>query len=166
MDASIDARLLSVYLVDHTAGATAGLHRVRRMASTYRETPLGEPLATMARQLEQERRWLMGTARGLGVEGGTVKRLAAAVGERLGRLKLNGRLVRRSPVTPLLELELLRSAVVGKLSGWQTLEATAATTGLTAEQVDRLRALQREADEQVELLSSLLDQVRPRAFRA
>ncbi|MEK8228687.1 hypothetical protein NKG05_25850 [Oerskovia sp. M15] len=36
MTATIDARLLAVYLNDHVAGATVGVNRVRRMARLRR----------------------------------------------------------------------------------------------------------------------------------
>ena len=45
----------------------------------------------------------------------------ADVAEKVGRLKGNGRAVSRSPMTMLLETELMRSAVIGKKGGWQTL---------------------------------------------
>lgn len=164
MDATIDHDLLSTYLDDHLAGATAGLSRTRRMASAYEGTPIGGPLTRIAHELADERRWLIQTAKNLGVTRTVVKRVGAAVGERLGRLKLNGRIVRQSPLTPLLELELLRSAAVGKLSLWQTLEANATPIGLSQVQVDRLGALQEQAGAQVDTISELLGTVRPKAF--
>ncbi|MBU5895038.1 hypothetical protein JVW19_23965, partial [Vibrio cholerae O1] len=53
--------------------------------------------------------------------------------ERLGRLKPNGRLLRRSPMTLVLETELMRSAIMGKLGMWQTLRDNADALGLAAE---------------------------------
>ena len=50
----------------------------------------------------------------LGVAQGRLKPLAAVFGERLGRLKLNGRLWGYSPLSRLDELELLQIGVVGK----------------------------------------------------
>ena len=45
--------------------------------------------------------------------------------EVVGRLKPNGRLLSRSPLTDVLELEALRDAVAGKSAGWQVLRAVA-----------------------------------------
>ncbi len=41
--------------------------------------------------------------------------------ERLGRLKLNGRWIGRSPLTPVLELEAMVLAVEGRSRLWQTM---------------------------------------------
>ncbi len=44
---------------------------------------------------------------------------------REGRLKLNGYLLTRSPLSSLEELELLRLGVEGKAAGWRTLRTLA-----------------------------------------
>ncbi len=81
-------------------------------------------------------------------------------GEKLGRLKPNGRLVRRSPLSDVIELEGLRLAVQGKLCCWRVLRAVAeddarlATRELDAlvtsaeDQARRLDVLHRRAAEQ------------------
>ena len=51
-----------------------------------------------------------------------VRQLAAAVGERVGRLKPNGALSRRSPLSNLVELEAMKLGVTGKLSLWRALK--------------------------------------------
>ena len=50
-----------------------------------------------------------------------VLRAVARAGDAAGRLKTNGRGLMRSPMTPLLEIELLRGAVNAKQGLWQTL---------------------------------------------
>ncbi|MER6984016.1 hypothetical protein ABT317_45500, partial [Streptomyces carpinensis] len=50
---------------------------------------------------------------------------AGRLGERAGRLKSNGSLLRRSPLSSLLELELLQIGVQGKMCAWETLRALA-----------------------------------------
>jgi hypothetical protein len=60
----------------------------------------------------------------LGRVGGTrhrAKEAAAALAERLGRLKLNGRLFGRSPLTPVLELEVMVLAIEGRRRLWLTM---------------------------------------------
>jgi hypothetical protein len=47
---------------------------------------------------------------------------AAWVGEKLGRLKLNGQLTGYSPLSRLVELELLYVGISGKLRLWGALE--------------------------------------------
>jgi hypothetical protein len=53
-----------------------------------------------------------------------LKPLAAILGERLGRLKLNGQLRGYSPLSRLDELELLQIGVAGKRRLWRALEHT------------------------------------------
>jgi hypothetical protein len=50
---------------------------------------------------------------------------AAWIGEKAGRLKLNGYLLGRSPLSRLEELEMMRVAVEAKAAGWRTLRALA-----------------------------------------
>ena len=50
---------------------------------------------------------------------------AAWAAEKAARLKLNGRLLSRSPLSSLEELEMLRLGVEGKAAGWRTLRALA-----------------------------------------
>jgi hypothetical protein len=65
------------------------------------------------------------------------KHVAAWLAEKIGRLKFNGALVRRSPLTPLVELEVLAIGIQGKLALWRTLQA-APPDPETAAQVEYL----------------------------
>ena len=165
MSAPIDRRLLAIYLNDHVAGATVGVQRVRRMASAYEGTVAGTVVAPMVRELEEEREWLLGCLRALDVPVRSYKVVGASVAERVGRLKLNGRVGSTSPLSALLEVELLRGAVTGKQSGWQTLLALEADLGLTAEQVATLHEMVDQADEQIGALTDLLDLLHAKVFR-
>lgn len=171
---AVDLTLLSVYMNDHLAGATGGFHRVRRMSRAYSGTSLGQPLQQLAVELAEERAWLASQAERLGFGVRTYKIIGAAVGEKLARLKPNGRVARNSPLSALLELELLRSALRGKESGWQTLKAYASpdANGPHAEpgsrvdiDVDRLDALIAQAERQYDTVDRLLTHVRQRALR-
>ena len=63
----------------------------------------------------------------------------AWIGEKAGRLKFNGRLLSRSPLSDLEELELLRLGVEGKAAGWRTLRTLAGTDArLDAGRLDEL----------------------------
>lgn len=166
MDTTVEPRLLSVYLNDHITGATAGLHRVQRMARAYDDPPLASALGRFEQEFTEERVWLVRTAVSLGVNRNRPKALMAVVAEKAGRLKLNGRLVGQSPLSPLLELEILRGAVLGKLSGWETLDAHSRALGLSADQVAHLARLQRQAVDQKDTISGLLVDIRPHAFGA
>lgn len=89
----------------------------------------------------------------------TVKRyrqVPAEIGERLGRLKLNNRLLGRSPMSPLLEVELLRGAVNAKSGFWETLHEWSGTLGLEAEEWQTRAARVREQDEQLRVMHAQL----------
>ena len=77
---AVDMNLLSVYLNDHITGATGGVGRLRNMTRNYAGTPLEEPLARLAREMEDERRWLIAQAERLGSGVQKYKMVAAAVG--------------------------------------------------------------------------------------
>ena len=78
---------------------------------------------------------------------------AGWIGEKAGRLKFNGRLLTRSPLSDLEELELLRLGVEGKAVGWRTLRAQANTdTRLDAGYLDELISRARSQAGQLEEL--------------
>lgn len=118
------SQLLSIYLRDHHAGAVAGVNLARRVASENEGTAYGEELARLAAEIEEDRRTLETVMARLDVGPDQVKDLAASVGERLGRLKPNGRWREYSPLSRLLELEGLVLGVTGKLSLWRALRGT------------------------------------------
>jgi len=110
--------LLAIYLQDHLAGATTGLELARRARDENRGTELGEFLVGLAQEIEEDRDELREIMRDLGVGDDVLKLVAAWTGEKLGRLKLNGRLTSYSPLSRVLELEGLIMGVNGKLSMW------------------------------------------------
>ncbi|MFF9645796.1 hypothetical protein [Kitasatospora aureofaciens] len=122
---TIDPDLLGIYLNDHLAGATSGTERVRYLARATAGSPLGREIGPLAAEIAEDRKALLAIMRNLGVPVRRYKVGAAWIAERAGRLKTNGRLVRRSPLTTFFELEMLRMAVEGKAAGWQTLRRLA-----------------------------------------
>lgn len=158
----VDRHLLGLYLSDHLTGATAGLGRIERMADSYQDTPFHADLAELTEQIRGERQLYRTLLATLGIRRPRYRQVVAGVGERLGRLKLNGRIMERSPLTVMLELELMRSAVTGKLSGWQTLEEYADDLGLEPERFARLAEMTRR---QLALLERLHEHAREQAFR-
>ena len=159
---SIDADLLGLYLSDHLSGATAGVARSERMAEAYADTPVAAELARFSTALRRERKVLRGLMDELGVRERPHRQAAAWLLERAGRLKLNGRVVHRSPMTMVMEAELMRAAVLGKLGGWQTLEELAPDLGL---QPATFAALAADARSQIEDLSRVHEHARRAAFR-
>ena len=130
---------LGIYLNDHLAGATAGLELARRVAGSAQVPAPPAELRQLAEEVAQDRdslRRIMGT---LGIPVRSYKVWAAWAGEKAGRLKPNGRLTTRSPLSNLEELELLRLGVEGKAAGWRTLRALAdRDSRLEAGQLDEL----------------------------
>ncbi|MCL3860150.1 hypothetical protein [Actinotalea sp. K2] len=160
--ARIDHDLLAVYLNDHLAGASAGVARLRRTADGLSGTPVGPDLDRVAREVEGEREELRGLLADLGVSESRSKQVALWVGERIARLKANGRLTRSSPMTPLLEVELLRSAVMGKRGLWQTLADLSPALGLDG---PRVTALLLQTDAQLDTLDQVHSVLRKRSLR-
>jgi UDP-glucose 4-epimerase len=159
---SMDRYLFGLYLSDHFSGATAGLERMERMTRAYRDTPFHAELAEATEQIRAERELYRDLLELLEVPRRRYRQAAVWLGEKAGRLKLNGRVIERSPMTGVLEAELMRSAVLGKISGWQTLLEHADDIGLDATQLD---ALIEHADQQIEMLERFHEYVRERAFR-
>lgn len=138
------------YLNDHRAGATAGTELVRRIRRSNRRTELGPIIEKVAESIEQDLVVLDEVRAAAGVSGGDLKRVAALLTERAGRLKLNGHLLTYSPLSRVLELETLMSAIRGKQSLWAALH-TAAPSHPEWSDFD-FAALEKQASEQLETL--------------
>jgi hypothetical protein len=115
---------LSIYLNDHLAGATAGVELARRTAASNRSTRYGAVLEAIAEEIEEDRRTLLDLMERLSVGRDRLKIAVAWGAEKAGRLKLNGELLRYSPLSRLEELEGLSLGVEGKLALWQALRRT------------------------------------------
>ena len=116
-------RYLAIYLNDHLAGAAGGLELARRLrASNAGDPEMGEPLARICAEIEADRETLARLAERLGIRRDPVKPALARLAERLGRLKPNGHLRGYSPLSRVLELEILASGIGGKLQLWNALE--------------------------------------------
>ncbi|WP_303713970.1 hypothetical protein [Kutzneria buriramensis] len=145
--------LLGVYLNDHLAGSTTGTERARHMVRSYRGTALAAAMGPIAAEIAEDRASLIGIMKRLDIPVRHYKVYAGRVAERVGRLKSNGRLVRRSPLSPLLELEMLRLGVEGKTAAWETLRELAATEErLDPQLLDDLRARARRQQSRLEEL--------------
>ncbi|HWB89693.1 MAG TPA: hypothetical protein VG872_10890 [Acidimicrobiia bacterium] len=119
-------KLLEIYLDDHWAGAGAGRSLARRLARNNAGTDWAWALEEVMGEIEEDDRTLETIRDRLGVTGGGVKRSLAQVGERVARLKLNGRLVTYSPLSKVLEVEALIAGVSAKRLLWTALGEIAA----------------------------------------
>ncbi|MFB4312026.1 hypothetical protein [Actinomadura sp. GTD37] len=155
--------LLHIYLTDHLAAAAGGVALARRVARSHRDADDAERLNELADAIAADRGALLDILRSLGMPPRRYKSMAVWAAEKAGRLKLNGRLISRSPLSDLVELETLRMAVEGKAAGWRTLLTAAdRERGLDA---GRLRTLLERAAAQSALLEELHAKAAGTVFR-
>jgi hypothetical protein len=114
-------KYLAIYLNDHLSGAVGGVQLARRVARANRGSPYGDQLARLAEEINEDRRTLQSVLKQLGVRADPIKLLGAVGAEIVGRLKLNGELLRYSPLSRLEELEILLLGVQGKAALWRAL---------------------------------------------
>jgi hypothetical protein len=127
---ALDKKLLGIYLNDHLAGATVGRELAKRSLGSNRDNEFGTFLEGLHAEIAEDRETLLALMRAVGVGVDPVKRLVPLVGERVGRLKLNGSLFSYSPLSRLVELEALALGVEGKLAMWVNLGALPQEDGL------------------------------------
>jgi predicted DNA-binding ribbon-helix-helix protein len=145
--------LLGIYLNDHLAGAVAGSSLARRLAGAERNWTAGDVLQRLADEIDEDRETLLKLMSALDVPVRHYKVLAAAVAERVTRLKPNGQMVGRSPLSRVIELEAMRLGVEGKAAGWRTLRTRAETDArLDAAQIDALISRAQRQIDQLERL--------------
>jgi hypothetical protein len=120
----MERRLLAIYLNDHLAGATGGVELARRVCASNDGTKWAHAADRLCKEIEEDRDTLEQIVERLGIRRDRVKPVGAWAVEKLGRLKLNGRLRGYSPLSRVLELEMLHMGVTGKLEMWSALEHT------------------------------------------
>lgn len=158
----ISRDLLGLYLSDHLTGATAGAGRIARMADEAIDTPVYARLSELAEEIRLERAFLRQLIHDLDLRQRPYRQAVSWAAEHAGRLKSNGRLFSRSPLTLVLETELMRSAVMGKLGVWQVLREHAEELGLDPGVFEDLA---RRARAQAGVLDEVHEYLRRRAFR-
>lgn len=158
----ISEDLLNLYISDHLTGATAGEERLYRMAQDFVDTPVFAKLSEVAEEIRAERTLLKNIIHDLGLKQKPYRQAVSWVGERVGRLKLNGKILERSPMTMVLEAELMRSAIMGKIGGWQTLREHATELNLDPEV---FQELEDSAWQQISALDDVHAYARRHAFR-
>ncbi|MFC4033418.1 hypothetical protein ACFO3J_18310 [Streptomyces polygonati] len=112
----------------------------------------GADLEHIAEEIAQDRRILLDIMDSLGVPARRYKIYGGWAAERLGGLKPNGILYRRSGLSTLIELEPLRLGVEGKPLTWRTLLVVATGAGPLDE--SRLRSRLERARDQIQTLEA------------
>jgi hypothetical protein len=153
--------LLGVYLNDHLAGSVVAVEVLGRLIPT--DPPGVAELRDLADQIDADRRSLLDIMATLDVPVRRYKKIGAWLAEKAGRLKMNAHVLSRSPLSDVLELELLRLGVEGKASGWRTLQVAAEHEPRLDKA--RLTTLVERADRQIDILERLRLSAAERAFR-
>ena len=146
------SELMPIYLNDHLAMATAGRDLAKRAAKQNEGTEMGRFLDDLAAQIAADFQQLEDVIDRLGVKRDPFKARATWLGEKLGRLKLNGRLTSYSPLSRVIEIEGLTAGVRAKAALWRALAAAAAQDQRLAD-IDFTHLIAR-ADEQAEGLAA------------
>ena len=153
---------LSIYLRDHFAGSAAGIALVQRCRRANADTGLGGVLADIETEIVEDRRALEAIMARLGVTPSAFKAAVGRFGEVIARLKSNGRILRRSPSSTVVELEGLAAGIVTKRNLWSSLRAATLThAGLDVAELDRLVA---RATAQLERVEAEHDRAAEHAF--
>ncbi len=142
------SRMLAIYLRNHEAAARGGADLFARAARAQSPRPWGGELRTVSVDVREDLRSLRRLMRGWDVSPDPWSTFAVRLGERVGRLKPNGRVVRRSPLSDLVEVEAGLDAVHAKAAGWAVLRVA----GTPAPAVD-LDELARRAADQLDRLT-------------
>lgn len=159
-----EPELLGIYLNDHLAGSAGGLELARRLAESHRTTAAADDLAWLVEQVAEDRETLIQIMAKLSISRARYKEPVAWLVEKAGRLKPNGHLLSRSPLSSVVELEGMALGVTGKLSGWRTLRVLAnADSRLDPAILDHL--IER-AHEQIDRLEQLETRAVAEAFAA
>ena len=157
-----DLDLLGIYCNDHLAAATGGFELVSRMLGRHRGTTHEAKLEELLDELREERAALRSAMAALDIPVRQYKQVASWVGEKLARLKLNGHLLSRSPLSDLVEFEFIATAVLAKRCGFETLRVVSAVEKrLDGALLDRLIA---QADKQHDWLADARREVAARVF--
>lgn len=160
----MDDNLLGIYLNDQLALGVAWRELARRSAGNNRGTDVGRALERVATAIAEDVATFQNLMRRLDVRVNPVKPGLAWVGERIGRLKLNGRLRGYSPLSRFEELEFLTMGIDGKKQLWTTLRDLA---GLATRLPDiDFDALVRRAEEQRAELEPFRTRAGTEAFAA
>jgi len=148
----MEHRLLAIYLNDHLAGSTFGVELSRRAKRNNEGNDYGAFATELSREIAEDRQTLLSVMGRLGIRPSRPKTGLSWLAEKIGRFKLNGRLLAYSPLSRLLELEFLLLGITGKLALWRLLEQLASTdprlAGVDFAALTERAERQREAVEQ------------------
>ncbi len=159
---TLDGRMLALYLRDHHALLVAVRELAGRMSRGGRDdAPFAERVREAA---EDDLECVEGFMGRLGTTPSRARSTAVRVGERLGRLKLNGRVVRPSPLAAVTELEGCLLLLESNRALWSGLAASALGPPDAAARAERALELQDAAEQRrlTALRRAIWTEVEPR----
>lgn len=112
---------LFTFFGDYVAMASAAASLAGRAANSSHDPALKEVASRIAPELRDDRDALRAVGAALGAPGDPLKKGGALVGERLGRLKPNGHLLSRSPLSEVTEAVSLAMLLLTIASVWEGL---------------------------------------------
>jgi hypothetical protein len=118
-------KALDIYLNDHLAGATMGCEIAGHLRDRNEGTPLGGRMASLAAEIDSDRRTLVDLAERLGTASNPVKQGTAWLAEKASQVKFSGMTSGNPELGTFLALETLSLGVEGKISLWRSLKAVA-----------------------------------------
>lgn len=116
---------LSAYLNDHLAGSKSAIELVDNFRADNEGTPLGEVLARLATEIDEDRGTLEDVMARLGVGSSNLKQAGGWLMERISRVRFNQRVVGSEAASRLLQLETLSLGIEGKRLLWKALQELA-----------------------------------------
>jgi len=116
-----EERHLAIYMNDQLALGVLWREIARRSQRSNRGTALGAALERVADAIAEDVETFEDIMQRIGIPKNVAKPLLAMVGERFGRLKLNGQLRGYSPLSRFQELDIIVTGIEGKVLLWTTL---------------------------------------------
>ena len=128
----------AVLLRNHQAGGRAAVDLFVRAAKGQQDRPYASELDRLVVEAREDLDFNERVMRRLGVSPSPVQVAALQLGERIGRLKPNGHLLRRAPLSDVIELEGLIATVHIKIAGWQAAQVAGVLDAAELAELDRL----------------------------
>lgn len=130
---------MDVYLNDHLAGAMLGSDLAEQIRDGHEGTPLGDVMASIAAEVEEDRQTLLDLMERMGTSKNPVKQATGWIAEKASRAKFSGVTSRGREHGAFMALESLTLGVEGKRSMWKVLKKLASEyPALAATNLDEL----------------------------
>ncbi len=119
-------KALDVYLNDHLAGAMLGSDLAAGIRDRHEGTPLGDVMASIATEIEQDRQTLVGLMDRMDIPRNRVKQATGWLAEKASRVKFDGLSSGAPEQGAFMALESLALGVAGKACLWRVIKEVAA----------------------------------------